>query len=363
MISEKDFILNNYTLSAKNGSFQWSAPSNIALVKYWGKKDHQIPANPSVSFTLNNCKTITKLTFAKKINDGKFSFDLLFEGQPKEDFKPKIQKFFERIFEYCPYLKDFHFTIDTQNTFPHSSGIASSASGMAALAMNIMSLEKMLNPTISEDYFNQKASFLARLGSGSACRSIKGNVVVWGNHAEISGSSDLFGVEFPSSVHENFKNYQDTILLVDKGEKQVSSTVGHDLMFGHPFAEQRFSQAHHNLSAIKHVLENGDVEHFIKIVESEALTLHAMMMTSMPYFILMKPNTLEIINKIWKFRNETQTPVCFTLDAGANVHVLYPESTKDKVLQFIKNELVGYCQNGQYICDEIGLGSQLIINS
>ncbi|ESU21684.1 mevalonate diphosphate decarboxylase [Flavobacterium cauense R2A-7] len=357
MISEKDFILNNYTLSVENGSFQWSAPSNIALVKYWGKKDHQIPANPSISFTLNNCKTITKLTFEKKINDGKFSFDLLFEGQPKEDFKPKIQKFFERIFEYCPFLKDFHFTIDTQNTFPHSSGIASSASGMAALAINIMSLEKVLNPTISEDYFNQKASFLARLGSGSACRSIKGNIVVWGNHAEISGSSDLFGVEFPSSVHENFKNYQDTILLVDKGEKQVSSTVGHDLMFGHPFAEQRFSQAHHNLSAIKNVLENGDVEHFIKIVESEALTLHAMMMTSMPYFILMKPNTLEIINKIWKFRNNTQTSVCFTLDAGANVHVLYPESTKEKVLQFIKNELVGYCQNGQYICDEIGNGA------
>ena len=295
--------------------------------------------------------------FVKKINDGTFSFDLLFEGQPKEDFKPKIQKFFERIFEYCPYLKDFHFTIDTQNTFPHSSGIASSASGMAALAMNVMSLEKVLNPAISEEYFNQKASFLARLGSGSACRSVKGSVVVWGNHAEISGSSDLFGVAFPSAIHENFKNYQDTILLVDKGEKQVSSTVGHDLMFGHPFAEKRFEQAHENLSKIKAVLENGDVENFIKIVESEALTLHAMMMTSMPYFILMKPNTLEIINKIWNFRNETQIPVCFTLDAGANVHVLYPNQNKAAVLQFIQRELVGYCQNGQYICDEIGLGS------
>jgi diphosphomevalonate decarboxylase len=357
MISEKDFIQNNYSISAESGSFEWSAPSNIALVKYWGKKEHQIPANPSISFTLNNCKTITKLTFTKKPNDGNFSFDLLFEGQPKEDFKPKIQKFFERIFDYCPYLKDFHFTIDTQNTFPHSSGIASSASGMAALAMNIMSLEKILNPTISEDYFNQKASFLSRLGSGSACRSVKGSIVVWGNHAEILGSSDLFGVEFPSAIHQNFKNYQDTILLVDKGEKQVSSTVGHDLMFGHPFAEQRFSQAHHNLSAIKTVLGNGDVENFIKIVESEALTLHAMMMTSMPYFILMKPNTLEIINKIWKYRSETQIPVCFTLDAGANVHVLYPENAKENVLQFIKNELVGHCQNGQYICDEIGYGA------
>ena len=357
MLSEKDFIANTISSSIENGSFQWSAPSNIALVKYWGKKENQIPANPSVSFTLNNCKTITKLAFAKKETEENFSFDLLFEGKPKEDFKPKIQKFFERIEIYCPYLKNYHFTIDTENTFPHSSGIASSASGMAALSMNIMSLEKALNPTITEEYFYQKASFLARLGSGSACRSVKGNIVVWGNHAKINGSSDLFGVEFPSNIHSNFKNYQDTILLVDKGEKQVSSTVGHDLMHNHPFAQQRFAQAHQNLSAIKTILETGNLDEFIKIVESEALTLHAMMMTSLPYFILMKPNTLEIINKIWKFRNDTNIPVCFTLDAGANVHVLYPENVRESVLQFIAAELVGYCQNGQYICDEIGTGA------
>jgi diphosphomevalonate decarboxylase len=358
MISANDFIPSKHTHSLEKGSFQWSAPSNIALVKYWGKKDNQIPANPSVSFTLNNCKTNTKLAFARKTNDGNFSFDLLFEGKPKEDFKPKIQKFFERIAVYLPFLKDYHFKIDTQNTFPHSSGIASSASGMAALAMNLMSLEKALNPEMTEDYFFQKASFLARLGSGSACRSVKGSVVVWGNHANIQGSSDLFGVEFPSKIHENFKDYQDTILLVDKGEKQVSSTVGHDLMHAHPFAERRFAQAHENLQTLISVFESGDLDQFIAIVESEALTLHAMMMTSMPYFILMKPNTLEIINAIWKFRNETKIPVCFTLDAGANVHVLYPNNVKEKVLQFIKGELVGYCQNGQYICDEIGNGSE-----
>ena len=303
------------------------------------------------------------MSFVKKENQNSFSFDLLFEGKPKEDFKPKIQKFFERIEVYCPFLKDYHFTIDTQNTFPHSSGIASSASGMAALAMNIMSLEKALTLEMTSAYFYQKASFLSRLGSGSACRSVKGRVVVWGNHAEINNSSDLFGVEFPSTIHENFKNYQDTILLVDKGEKQVSSSVGHDLMHNHPFAEQRFEQAHHNISHIKTVLETGNLIEFIQIVESEALTLHAMMMTSMPYFILMKPNTLEIINKIWKFRNDTKIPVCFTLDAGANVHVLYPDNVSVAVLQFIKDELVGFCQNGQYICDEIGKGSQLLIDN
>ena len=356
MFSEKDFIAGKSN-TIETAAFAWSAPSNIALVKYWGKKENQIPANPSISFTLNNCKTITKLEVAKKSDTTSFSFDLLFEGKSKEDFKPKIQKFFERIEEYCPFLKEYHFKIDTQNTFPHSSGIASSASGMAALAMNIMSLEKVLNPTISEDYFFAKASFLARLGSGSACRSIKGQVVVWGNHAEINTSSDLFGVEF-SDIHSTFKNFQDTILLVDKGEKQVSSTVGHDLMHNHPYADRRFAQAHENLSQMKAVLLSGNLDKFIKIVESEALTLHAMMMTSMPYFILMKPNTLEIINKLWNFRNEMQVPVCFTLDAGANVHVLYPENVKEKVLQFIQDELVVFCQKGHYICDEIGNGAK-----
>jgi diphosphomevalonate decarboxylase len=232
---------------------------------------------------------------------------------------------------------------------------------MAALAMNLMSLEKTLNPEMPEDYFYHKASFLARLGSGSACRSIKGKVVVWENHKNIEGSSDLFGVEFPYSIHENFHNFQDTILLVDKGEKQVSSSVGHNLMNGHPFAERRFEQAHQNLDKLISIFESGNLDEFITVVESEALTLHSMMMTSIPYFILMKPNTLEIINAIWKFRNETKIPICFTLDAGANVHVLYPENVKENVLQFIKDELVGYCQNGQYICDQIGIGSQLLI--
>jgi diphosphomevalonate decarboxylase len=353
---DKAFIPSQYTGTIEKGSFTWSAPSNIALVKYWGKIGKQLPANPSISLTLNNCKTITTLGFEKKENNGSFSFDLLFEGRPKESFRPKIEKFFERVEEYLPFLKDYHFTIDTQNTFPHSSGIASSASGMAALAVSLMSLERELNPAMGDDHFNQKASFLARLGSGSACRSIKGDVVIWGEHAATSGSSNLYGVAY-TDVNEIFKNYQDTILLVDKGEKQVSSTIGHDLMHGHPFAAQRFDQAHENLSKMKEALAEGDLDAFIKITESEALTLHAMMMTSMPYFILMKPNTLEIISKIWKFRAETAIPVCFTLDAGANVHVLYPENVSSKVLDFIKIELVGYCQNSQYICDEIGTGA------
>jgi diphosphomevalonate decarboxylase len=358
-MSEKDFILNQFSKKIEKGEVTWQSPSNIALVKYWGKKENQIPANPSVSFTLNNCRTTTRLEFQKKSKkSGTFDFELYFEGKKKEDFKPKIQQFFERIETYCPFLKDYYFKIHTKNSFPHSSGIASSASGMSALALCIMSLEKELNPDISSVFFNQKASFLARLGSGSACRSIEGDLIEWGTHKNIPKSSDLFGIKYPFEIDAVFKTFQDTILLVDKGQKQVSSSVGHNLMHGHPFAENRFAQAHSNLDKLKGVFASGNLDEFIAIVESEALTLHAMMMSSNPYFILMKPNTLEIINKIWEFRETAKIPVCFTLDAGANVHVLYPELDKAKVLEFIKNELVAYCEKAQYICDQVGKGAE-----
>jgi len=364
-MTEADFIPKSYSNNPKKGSITWQSPSNIALVKYWGKYGEQLPANPSVSFTLNNCKTITELKYElKNTPSDTFDFEVFFEGKKSEDFKPKIETFFKRIEKYLPFLKEYKFEIHTENTFPHSSGIASSASGMSALTLCLVDLESQVchperSPRVSfTEEEVKKSSFLARLGSGSACRSIEGDLVVWGEHSKIEDSSNLFGIKYSLPVHENFKNYQDTILLVDKGEKQVSSSVGHNLMHDHPFSEQRFQQANENLSILITVFETGNLSEFIKIVESEALTLHAMMMTSIPYFILMKPNTLEIINKIWSYRNETNSNICFTLDAGANVHVLYPENEKKKILEFIKNELVAFCQNGQYICDQIGFGAK-----
>lgn len=367
-MTQHNFIPGNLGRKVSKGSFTWEAPSNIALIKYWGKKTNQIPENPSISFTLSNCKTITTLTFEKKEDDSQFQFEIFLDGEKKEDFKPKIQTFFERVETYLPFLRDYRFIIETKNTFPHSSGIASSASGMSALALCLMSMEMQLRKTgelekedkLPEHYFIQKASFLARLGSGSACRSIEGDLVVWGESDAVAGSSDLYGVKFPYEVHNNFKDYHDTILLVDKGEKQVSSTVGHNLMHNHPFAHNRFEQAHENLAKMKSILLNGDLKAFIALVESEALTLHAMMMTSMPYFILMKPNTLEIINKIWAFREKTGLHLCFTLDAGANVHLLYPKNEAESVMEFIENKLVEYCQNGHFISDQIGFGAQQI---
>lgn len=356
------FLVKSALEFTEKSSYTWQTPSNIALVKYWGKSNPQIPKNASISFTLNNCHTITTIDFLKKEKSNEVTFNLFFEGKEKEEFKPKIAEFFQRIHEYCPYVFEYDMTINSTNSFPHSSGIASSASGLSAIAMCLMSLEKEINSDLSEEFINKKASFLARLGSGSASRSIEGPLVVWGKHPQIEGSSDLFGVQFPYKVHSFFENYQDVILLVDKGEKQVSSTIGHNLMHNHPYAENRFLQANENLAKMSKIIQDGNVKEFINLVESEALTLHAMMLTSNPYFILMKPNTLEIINKIWEYRQEQNSNICFTLDAGANVHVLFPENEKEKVIQFIDNELSKFCQKNHYICDTVGFGAKKLQN-
>jgi diphosphomevalonate decarboxylase len=356
-MQESQFLPKHYSTQLDSGSVSWRSPSNIALVKYWGKYGEQLPKNASVSFTLTNCFTETKLSYQQKSTGG-FNFEVYLDGNRETGFEPKIEIFFNRVVKYLPFLQNYTFKIETSNSFPHSSGIASSASGMSALALCLMELERSLSVAeMTDDFFNQKASFLARLGSGSASRSIEGPLVVWGEHPEIDGSSNLFGIKYPFEVHDNFANYQDCILLVDKGEKQVSSTVGHGLMQNHPYAEKRFDEANSNVSTLKNVLKSGDLKAFIEIVESEALQLHAMMMTSLPYFILTKPNTLEIINSIWQYRKDTGSKICFTLDAGANVHVLYPALEKDEVSSFIQSELAQFCKNGSYIDDHTGIGA------
>jgi len=359
-LNTAQFISESSLEKIEKASFTWQTPSNIALIKYWGKSNPQIPKNASISFTLNNCHTKTTIDFLKKEKSMEAEFKLFFEGKEKAEFKPKIAEFFKRIQQYCPYVLEYDMTIHSENSFPHSSGIASSASGLSAIAMCLMSLEAALNPGLTQEFINKKASFLARLGSGSASRSIEGPLVVWGAHPEIEGSSDLFGVPFPYKVHPNFNNYKDAILLVDKGEKQVSSTIGHNLMIDHAYAENRFKQANENLSKMADILQRGDLKAFVSLVESEALTLHAMMLTSIPYFILMKPNTLEVIQKVWQYRQENNSNLCFTLDAGANVHLLYPESEEATVNHFIENTLSPFCEKKQYIYDHVGAGAKQV---
>ncbi|HCN12463.1 MAG TPA: diphosphomevalonate decarboxylase [Chryseobacterium sp.] len=340
-----NFNISNQTVSA-------SCPSNIALIKYWGKYENQIPANPSISYTLNHCKTNTSMEF---FADEQFSVQTYLAGNEEKKFAEKIEKYFKNIEDFLPWILKGKYIIRTENTFPHSSGIASSASGFGAIAKCLMNLDEQFSGKIADDLKAKKESFLARLGSGSACRSLYNGLVVWGKTDEVAGSSDLYAVQYPNEeIHPIFKNFNDWVLLIHEGEKSVSSTVGHGLMKTNPYAERRFQEAHENFTILKEILKTGDLQNFIKLVEHEALTLHAMMMMSEPAFILMKTGTLEVINKIWNFRKETGLALFFTLDAGANVHLLFPEdSDSDKIKEFIVKELLQHTQNNGVVKDEM----------
>ena len=341
------------------GAIRWRSPSNIALVKYWGKHGRQLPRNASVSLTLDGAATDTTLHYAPRLySDGQpIDLELVFEGKTEEAFSRKTREYFASLLEIYPFLRQLSFRVETANSFPHSAGIASSASGMSALALCLVSLEEELfEPLSDRNAFFRKASYLARLGSGSACRSVYPRAAVWGQSDAVSGSSDDYAV--PIDLSPVFAEYHDDILLISRSPKAVSSRAGHGLMDGNPYAAARYQQADRRLAEMASILRGSDTERFVQITESEALTLHALMMSSMPSYTLLEPNTLEVINRIYDFRRETGLPVCFTLDAGPNIHLLYPDSAAEATRHFIRERLLLFCDEGHYLADRVGNGPQ-----
>ena len=341
--------------SGFQGKVGWASPSNIALVKYWGKKGKQIPQNPSISFTLSECRSETFVDFEKA---EKFGFQFFFEGKENLAFGAKIEKFLLENQSFFPFINQLNLKVESRNTFPHSSGIASSASSMSAFVMCLLEIERSLSLSKGRpiDMVLRKASYFSRLASGSAARSVFPKMALWGATPYYKGSSDEYAVSLADDIHPIFKTYHDSILIVSGETKSVSSRAGHALMEGNPYAPARYAQANENIKNLLAALKSGDLDTFINITESEALQLHALMMCSNPSFILMKPNTLRIIEEVRTFRNETQIPLCFTLDAGPNVHLLYPDSEAEKVESFIKSELLKYCNQGRWIADHVGDG-------
>ncbi len=345
----------NPAIVGKTGNIKFESPSNIALVKYWGKYGRQLPKNASISFTLQNAKSITSCKYevlSKKQEE--IQLDFRFEGKQNDAFANKISKFILSIEDIFPWVRQIKFDIQSENTFPHSTGIASSASAMSALSLCLCSIHEIVDSSL-KDYY-QKASFVSRLGSGSASRSIYPELALWGKHPEIKTSSNDYAIPYGDEVAEIFKTYHDDILIVSKSEKSVSSTAGHALMDSNPYAESRYKSANKNLLTLLQALKTGDLGNFIKIVEREALTLHAQMMCSDPSYILMEPNTLHMINLIRAYRKESSVPVCFTLDAGPNIHLLYPSEYSSKIEIFIQDQLLPLTENNSIIKDKVGQG-------
>ena len=319
------------------------SPSNIAIVKYWGKHGTQLPNNPSISFTLSNCFTETKITYSENES---MSLEFYFEGKENPAFKAKIEKYLNENRRYFSFLNNLDLKIESYNSFPHSSGIASSASSMSALIMCLLEI-KYKDAKIDL----REASYLARLASGSAARSVYPTMTLWGKTPSLPESSDEYAIPIGEMINLVFKTYHDSILIVSSKEKSVSSRAGHSLMDNHPMAENRYATARKNTEDLLTILKQGDLEGFIRITESEANQLHDLMATSTPSYTLKEPNTIRIIDEILNFRKDTGLPVCYTLDAGPNVHLLYPDSCSKKVHTFIEETLKNYCFDNKYIDD------------
>ncbi len=341
---------------ATSGEVRWKCPSNIALVKYWGKRNFQLPMNPSISMTLKNCTTDIHIEYEIQHTHNKPIWDFSMNGSADDTTQRRVQNYLEHITRYLPFILNYRLMIKSTNNFPHAAGIASSASAFGALALALCSIENDFYLTLNnaEEFF-RKASFLARLGSGSASRSVYGGYVCWGENDNLQNSSDETAVSL-YKIDDIYHEMCDTILVVDSSQKLVSSSEGHRLMANHMFEKQRYSQAYDNISDILKYLRKGSVYDFMELVEKEALTLHAMMMTSSSPYVLIQPNTLEIMQRVTHYRRKQYIPVGFTLDAGPNVHILYPQSVANEVNMFIQSELLSFCENGRYIYDGVGEG-------
>lgn len=331
----------------------WRSPSNIALVKYWGKKAVQLPSNPSLSITLDKAFTVTRLKAFP--SDGRPGISLI-NGASDHPFLPRLQKLYAWLATEIPFLKEINVEVTTENSFPHSTGIASSASGISAFTLCILSLAT--RPSSQQELppsFFRAASFASRMGSGSACRSVYGGFTVWGMTADVAGSSDDEAVQLKNMVHPDFERLQDAILVVSSEPKSLGSSLGHSLMEKHPFAAGRFQQARQHLHLLLQALQSGDFGQLAVIAEAEALSLHALLMTSHESGLLLRPGTLEIISRIRQARRQGLA-VFFSLDAGPTVHLLYPEKSLAQIEQFIRQDLLLYCENGKVIFDHCGKG-------
>jgi diphosphomevalonate decarboxylase len=353
--------MNTSTEEHANGTkmtnrVRWRSPSNIAIVKYWGKHGEQLPANPSISLTLSSAYTDTSVAYT----EGKGAIEFYFNGEKNDAFAERVSAYVGRLKQEMPSLEGLDLLIESSNSFPHSAGIASSASAMSALALCLNSIAAERDGSLHELTDVSRVSGFARLGSGSASRSVAGPVMLWGRTPDLEGSSDDHAVLL-ENVDPIFESYMDSILIVSDEEKQVKSSAGHSLMNGHPYADRRFDTARMRIGSLLKILEKGDVHAFGRLAEQEAMDLHAMMMTSTPPYLLMRPGTVAIIEALQAFRQHTGHPVYMTLDAGPNVHMLYPGEIKDVVMEWIDAELKQFCTKQTVLHDKVGHGPKFMV--
>ena len=318
--------------------FEASVPSNIALLKYWGKSPNglQIAANPSLSMTLSHCRTTTQVQKAQQDR-------LWFEDNEIS----RESSFGTKVFAHLAYLKQIlqssdHFEIRSSNTFPNSCGIASSASGLGALTLGVLAAHYQADhwqKLESVGFCRARIADLARMGSGSAGRSFWGGFVEWDQ-------------DFVPKFEQDHWQLSDTIVVIDNQAKSSSSSQGHKTAWTSPLFTTRLAGIKRRQTSMLNSLKTLNMTQLGIELEAEALEMHSVMLSSQPPQQYWHKATGELIAWLRKLREKTQIPAYFTLDAGPNPHILSPIQYQEELVAHLQRDF----PETKLILDQVGSG-------
>lgn len=290
------------------------AHPNIAFIKYWGNRDDalRIPANGSLSMNLAGLETRTRVVFDPDLTADEFTLNGKAQGGAA---LVRVSGFLDLVRSMASMR--LYARVESSNNFPTGAGIASSAAAFAALAL---AASQAAGLNLDE----RALSRLARRGSGSAARSIPPGFVEWQAGTD-DGDSFAFSIAPPQHWE-----LVDCIAIVDAAHKATVSSAGHGLADTSPLQATRLQDAGRRLDVCRQAIKNRDFEALTHIVEQDCLMMHAVMMTSDPPLYYWTPATLDIIQQVLVWRREG-LEVCFTIDAGPNVHLLCPVQAAEGV--------------------------------
>ncbi len=290
------------------------AHPNIALIKYWGNRDQalRLPSNPSLSMNMGGLSTTTTVEF-----DPSLTADVVVLGSRtiSGPGRERVVRLLDRVRQLGGISLYAH--MNSRNEFPAGAGLASSASGFAALAVAASAAAGL---SLSE----ADLSRLARLGSGSACRSVPGGFVEW-----TMGDDDRSSYAYSIAPAEHW-DLHDVVALIDLGHKAVGSTEGHAVADTSPLQAARIASVADRLAKAQSAVLDRDFAALAEVVELDSLMMHAVMITSSPVLMYWQPATIAVMQAVSEWRRDG-LPACTTIDAGPNVHVLCPASASTEV--------------------------------
>jgi diphosphomevalonate decarboxylase len=295
------------------------AAPNIAFIKYWGDRDpsQHIPSNGSISMNLDGLNTRTQVTFDPELTGDRL---VLNNRVSRGSAQARVSAMLDRVRQMAGL--NLCARVVSANNFPTGTGIASSASAFAALALAASRAAGM-------DFDESELSRLARTGSGSACRSVPGGFVEW---QAGSDDEDSYAVSIAPPEHWELV---DCVVLISKKHKPTGSREGHRSAGTSPLQVARVADAPRRLDICRKAILERDFESFARIVELDSNMMHAVMMSSAPGLFYWEPATLSVMKAVINWR-KGGVPVCYTIDAGPNVHVLCLASAYYQVSQQLR---------------------------